>query len=473
MSLDRLAAFASRLRPLLDANALLEDDAVNPASARDAAPVAGERPRLLLRPRDAADVSAILAAATETGQPIVVQGGRTGLAGGARPKPGEAALSLERMRGISPVDPIAATVEIGAGVPLEEVQRSARAAGMYFGVDLGARGTATVGGMIATNAGGIRVLRYGMFREQVAGIEAVLADGTVVDAMRGLPKDNAGYDLRHLFVGSEGTLGIVTRAKLRLRPAPATESAALLSLASLGQAIALLALLRGRLGDLLAAFEIIFPDVYAGTVSHVGIVPPLAPGAGLYVLTDIQGQMPEADVPRFHAVLAEAMEEGLVQDTVLSSSGREFDALWALREGVSDYVFAQGEAHGHDIGVPLGAMEGFLTAAAQRIAAIDAGARIFVFGHLGDGNLHYIVQSHAGAAVTDAVFGTVAEAGGTISAEHGIGADKLHWLSLCRSVAERSVMARLKQALDPAGILNRDRVVPTPPASQRGENAAQ
>ncbi|WP_235897599.1 FAD-binding oxidoreductase [Neoaquamicrobium microcysteis] len=457
---DRIASFIACIRPLLDRNGVLEGDAVGPARDRDATEVPGTRPLALLRPRNAAELSSILSVASQTRQSIVIQGGRTGLAGGARPREGEVAVSLERLRALSLVDEANATIDAEAGVPLELVQKAAREANLYFGIDLGARGTATVGGMISTNAGGIRVLRHGMFRDQVAGIEGVLADGTVVDSLRGLPKDNAGYDLRQLFIGTEGTLGVVTKAKLRLSPAPVTESAALLSLGSVADAITLLAFLRTRIGDLLAAFEMMLPNVYEGSVAHGGLQPPLPFGAAIYVLTDIQGRMPEADTARFHAALAETIEGGLVQDAVLSSSGREFHGLWAIREGINDYIFAQGEACGLDVGVPLAGISSFLSDAERRVCAIDDRARVFVFGHLGDGNLHYIVQTDNADAVTGAVLEAAAKAGGTISAEHGIGQDKREWLHLCRSEADIAIMRRLKRALDPAGILNPERVIP-------------
>ncbi|GHD22373.1 FAD-binding oxidoreductase [Tianweitania populi] len=461
MTPEKSSDFVAYLRAHLDANAFVEGANVNPASVSDGTRVSGFLPSLLLRPRNAADLSLILQTATKLRQSVVIQGGLTGLAGGARPRHGEVAVSLERMRGMSAVNVAEGTIEVEAGVPLQAVQEAAQAAGFMFGVDLGARGSASIGGMIATNAGGIRVLRYGMMRDQVAGLEGVLADGTVIDSMLGLPKDNAGYDLRQLLVGSEGTLGVVTRAKLRLRPAPKSERAALLSLGSVDDAIKLLVFLRERIGDLLAAFEIIFPDVYAGTIAHMGIVPPLPPGAGLYVLTDIQGQTPDADLERFQAALGDAVEIGLCSDAILSSSGREFETLWAIRDGVSDCVYAQGQSYGFDIGVPLNAINRFLKLAADRVSAIDPTARAFIFGHLGDGNLHYIVETEEGADIAKAVLTAVAEAGGTITAEHGIGTDKRDWLHLCRSEAELAVMGRLKRALDPAGILNPERVIST------------
>lgn len=459
---DLVADLLARLPPALRGVAVLMGSDIGPQWRRDGVQVDGARPELVLRPASTAEVAAILSAAQSLGQPLVIQGGRTGLSGGARPRPGEVCLSLDRMTALGPVDPLAATIDADAGVPIARVQQAARDAGLQLAVDWGARGTATVGGAIATNAGGIRVLRHGMFADQTVGLEAVLADGTIVSSLRGLPKDNAGYDLRRLFIGTEGTLGVVTRARLRLKPAPRTEVAALLALPSLGAALALLPFLRLRIDDLLAAFEILFPDVYAGAVATSGLGAPLAMGADLYALIDIQGANPGSDTDRFHAALSGAIQAGLVGDAVITASGREFAQLWALRERVSDFIFALPDIIGHDIGLPLAQMDAFVTKAAQAVARIDPSARRYVFGHLGDGNLHYIVQTRQPGAVTDVVYATVAAMDGTIAAEHGVGQDKVPWLALCRSPAERAVMACLKSALDPSGILNPGRVLPRP-----------
>lgn len=454
-SAERLVARISGL----DAGAVLLGDAVGPAYARDGEPHDGARPALVLRPRDTAQASAMLAAAHALRQPVVIQGGRTGLAGGARPMPGEIAISTERMTGLDPVEPLTATILAGAGVPLQRVQERAADNGLYLGVDLGARGSASIGGTIATNAGGIRVLRYGMMREQVAGLEIVLPDGQVIDALNRPPKDNAGPDLRPIFIGSEGIFGLVTRARLRLHPAPRVTGAALLALASVDAALDLLALLRLHVGDLLSAFEVIDPALYAATLDHLRQAPPLAAGAGLYALVEIHGADPGRDPERFESALADGVEAGLIQDAVLAGSGRETTALWAIRDGISEYIFSQPHMAGHDIGLPLERMVAGIAAIGAAVAAVDSRAQILPFGHLGDGNLHYMVRTTRPEAVTPAVLRAVAQAGGTISAEHGIGQDKLDWLPLVRGPAERHAIAALKAGFDPAGILNPGRVI--------------
>lgn len=456
---DRAAELIGRLRPLLGPGAILTDPGDRAARAGDATPTPGEVPLAVLRPATTDQVATILRHASALGQPVVVQGGRTGLSGGARVRAGEVALSLERLTGLSPPDAVSRRIVAGAGVALERVQSAARAAGLQFPVDLGARGSATIGGMIATNAGGIRVLRHGMMRAQVAGLEAVLPDGTVLRHMTGAIKDNAGPDLTRALIGSEGVLGVVTAASLRLIAAPATEAAALIAVGDLPGAIRLLTFLRGRIEDLIASYEIVFPDVYAGAAACAGTAP-LPSGAGLYVLTDIQGQSLATDETRFRDALEEAAGNGLIDDAVISGNGREYNALWSLREAASAFIFSLDDVVGHDIGLPLDRMPEFMNAASAAIGAADPQARALVFGHLGDGNLHYIVETRHPDRITPLVMTAVANCGGTVSAEHGLGQDKAAYLPLTRSPGEIALLRLLKTTLDPADILNPGRVLP-------------
>lgn len=452
--MDELLA---RLAEALPPAALVAGEDIAPRYQEDRRGRPSARPRFVLRPGSTAEVAAVLALCSAARQPLVTQGGRTGLSGAHRIGEGEAVLSLERMTALGPVDAGGATVLAEAGVPLERVQDAAAAAGLLFGVDIGARGTATVGGNVATNAGGIRVLRYGMFRAQVAGLEAVLADGTVLRSLRGLAKDNSGYDLSQLFIGSEGTLGVVTRALLRLHPRPAEEAAALIALPSLAAVGGLLAQLRRDLGPALSAYELMLPGAYDGVVAHLRIAPPLSAPAPVYVLAEAQSAR-EGGSEAFLSSLMAALEAGLAEDAVVSRSARDFAALWALRDGMADFIRACPDGVSADISLPPARLAEFLPAAEAAVRAVDPAARFLVFGHYGDGNLHYALDSAARQAALDPVYRLAALHGGSISAEHGIGVDKKGWLPLTRSAGEIATMRRLKSALDPAGILNPGRI---------------
>ncbi|GAA2844479.1 FAD/FMN-containing dehydrogenase [Aminobacter aminovorans] len=454
----------SILQARLDKAAILAGDAIDPRYSDDLAGEPGARPELVLRPRSTDEVAEILKACNDACQPLVVQGGRTGLSGGARVLAGEAVLSLERMTALQEVEPTAATIVADAGVPLQLVQEKADAADLVFGVDIGARGTATIGGNVATNAGGIRVLRYGSFRAQVLGLEAVLADGSVLSSLKGLAKDNSGYDLSQLFIGCEGTLGVVTRACLRLHPRPVTQSAAFCSLPSLEAAFGLLKFLRARLGNLLSGFEVILAPLMGDMVAALGLTAPVALSSPVYVLADIQGMTPQADEEALVETLSQAIEHGLVEDVVVSQSEREFRALWTLRDDVNRFLFAEEAMLSLDVSLPLPEMGAFLDMARAAQGQVDPGAQDYVFGHLGDGNLHYVVRTDRPDDVASAVFDCVAKSGGSISAEHGIGLDKKAYLHLTRSPGEISAMRRLKAALDPNNILNPGRIFDMPPA---------
>ncbi|MDH6232314.1 FAD/FMN-containing dehydrogenase [Mesorhizobium soli] len=448
----------SQLQSRLDRAAILVGEAIDPRYGDDLSGKPGERPEVVLRPRYTSDVAEILKACNAACQPLVIQGGRTGLSGGARVLAGEVVLSLERMTSLGEVETTASTIIAEAGVPLQAAQEKADAAGFVFGVDIGARGTATIGGNISTNAGGIRVLRYGNFRTQVLGVEAVLADGSVVSSLKGLAKDNTGYDLSHLFIGSEGTLGVVTRACLRLHPKPISQAVAFCALPSLEKAMALLQFLRARLGTLLSGFEIIFDPLMSEMTEALGLQAPVPLTTPVYVLTDIQGMSPETDETVFAEALGQAIEDGMVSDAVVSQSEREFQALWALRDDCNTYLFGLGPMLSLDVSLPLPRMGEFLARARTTQNSVDATARDYIFGHLGDGNLHYCVVTERPDAVAEAVFGCVAQAGGSISAEHCIGLNKKSYLHLSRSDAEITAMRRMKAALDPNNILNPGRI---------------
>ncbi len=434
-----------------------------------AAAPGGAAPLITLRPRSTEDVSAMLDACNRHRQPVAVIGGGTGFNGGNQVQPGEIGLSLERMSRVSRVDTVAGTVVAEAGAILQSVQQAADDAGYRLGLDLGARGSCTIGGNIATNAGGSRVIRYGMCRAQVLGLEAVLADGTIVSSMRGLAKDNAGYDLKQLFIGSEGTLGVVTKACLRLHERPASGLAVLVALPDLASALELLRVVGAALGTGLSAFEIIWGDVYDGVIAaglHGEGSVPLPAGSPLYALIDCQWTRGADLSEAVEATLTESIGRGIALDAVLSRSEAEYARLWRVREGCAELILGKTDCYGFDVGIPLAHMETFVSAARAELARQEPNARVHVFGHLGDGNLHFIVETKTPAKASDIVYAQVATAGGTIAAEHGIGLEKKPYLQLCRSDAEIALMRLLKRTLDPNNILNPGRVIDIAPAAE-------
>jgi FAD/FMN-containing dehydrogenase len=414
---------------------------------------------VVVRPADTGQVAAVLAACHDTGTPVVPQGGNTGLVGGGVPRGGEVVLSLARLDGLGPVDPVAAQMAAGAGATLEAVQRHAGAAGLAFGVDHGARSGATIGGMIATNAGGAQVVRHGTMRAQVMGVEAVLADGRVLDRMAGLLKDTAGYDLTQLLIGSEGTLGVVTRARLRLVPAPAHVVTALVAVADTGAAVEVMQAVRGRAPSL-NAVELFYADGLRLVRAHRQMGPPFAAEYPVYVLVECGADEDPLEE------LAAALEDVPALDVAVADDSARRAALWTYREAHNEAIAAAGVPHKLDVTVRLGDLAAFERRVRVAIDEVAPGSRTIIYGHVGDGNLHVNVlgPDPGDEAVDEAVLRLVAEFGGSISAEHGVGVAKSRWLHLTRGEHEIAAMAAIKRALDPRGILNPGAVLPTPGA---------
>jgi FAD/FMN-containing dehydrogenase len=423
-------------------------------------------PAALVRPRTTEQVATALSICNHHRQPVVAQGGMTGLTGAAVPRPGDVALSLERLVGIEELDPDAATMTVWAGTTLEAAQQAALGAGFELTYDLGARGSCTVGGNVATNAGGNRVIRYGMAREHVLGLEVVLADGTVLTSLNKLLKNNAGFDLKQLFIGSEGTLGVVTRVVLRIRPAPAARTTALLACPDYGAVLDVLSEVR-RDASNLTAFEVMWPDYYwmlAGR--RGGITPPIDTGDGLGVLIELSGNDPAADEHLVELLVGSAIERGSATDAFVARSQADTDAIWGMREaGPMDGI--EGLCH-FDLGLPTGSIDGFVVEARRRLRQEWPEVVSFAFGHIGDSNLHFNATIDPGRPPSDPavahrmeeiVYATVAEWGGSISAEHGIGTIKKPYLHHSRTEAELDVMRRIRTALDPHAILNRGKVI--------------
>ncbi|WP_234262782.1 FAD-binding oxidoreductase [Hydrogenophaga sp. NFH-34] len=424
-------------------------------------------PLAVVRPASTAEVAATLRICHAHGVAVVPQGGLTGLCGGGRAQGGEIALSLERMTGIEEIDPAAATMTLAAGTPLETVQQAADAAGFFCPLDLGARGSCAIGGNLSTNAGGNRVIRYGMAREMVLGLEVVMADGTVVNSLNKMIKNNAGFDLKHLFIGSEGTLGVITRIVLRLFPKPGSRMVAMCACEDYATVLRLLGEARSGLGPLMSAFEVMWPDYWGRAVNELRARNPFAgddTAYGAYVLIEALGTDPEADLPRFEAWLERLLEQGVVPNAVVAQSLADEQALWGVRD-------ACGELHqtwpGHlafDIGLPQTAMDHYARACKAELAEKVPGCETVFYGHIGDGNVHIVAYRAGDAeqpkdAVEEVVYGLVQKFGGTVSAEHGIGTLKRRWLGHARSPEQIELMRTLKLALDPKGILNPGKVL--------------
>jgi FAD/FMN-containing dehydrogenase len=421
-----------------------------------------QRPRAVLRPRSVAEVSAALKLCHEAGIAVVPQGGLTGLAGGATPQAGQVVLSLERLKGIEEIDPDSATMIVLAGTPLEMAQKAADEAGLYLALDIGSRGSCQIGGNIATNAGGNHVIRYGMARAQVLGLETVLADGTILTSLTKAMKNNAGYDLNQLFIGSEGTLGIVTRIVLRLHPRPRSKSTALVATFGYDATVRLLRRLQRDLGEI-SAFEAMWPDFYRYVTDLPATgVKPMADTHPFYALIEFQCSEPERDGARLEECLGAAIEAGDARDALIAQSEREARSFWTIREGAAldqlPYLI------NFDVSAPTAQLGALAERSKSALVARWPEGLFFVYGHIGDGNIHLSAwaggtQEQVAHEMDEIVYGEVRRIGGSISAEHGIGSLKRAYLGHSRSVAEIDVMRRIKTALDPKGILNPGKVI--------------
>ena len=404
----------------------------------------------VVRPADTEQVATCVRLCADAGVPITAQGGNTGLAGGAVPADGGMVLSLRRLDAVAEVDQAAAELRAQAGAPLAAVQRQARAAGWDFGVDLAARDSATVGGMVATNAGGLRVIRHGPMRAQLLGAEAVLASGAVVRRMEGPAKDSVGYDIAGLLAGSEGTLGILTAVRLRLVPAYAERAVAVVGVDGVPDAIQVLGELRRRT-DLLDAAELMFAegvDLGCGTNK---LRPPLDRSYPAYLLVETPGTGGGAE--QLASLLADIPQ---VRDASLAADGAGRARLWRYREAHTEAIATLGTALKLDVAVPVARLPELAAVVDEVTRSVAPGARTHMFGHLGEGNLHINVVDaiQEADALTDALLTEVGRLGGSIAAEHGVGRAKRAWLGLSRSAAEIEAMRAIKAALDPAGVLN-------------------
>ncbi|HEY9163443.1 MAG TPA: FAD-binding oxidoreductase [Magnetovibrio sp.] len=430
------------------------------------------------KPANTQEVAEIVKLCAAARVPIVAQGGNTGLVGGAVPEDA-IVLSLERMNTIEAVDPVNLTMTVQAGCILADVQTAAADAGAYFPLSLGAEGSCRIGGNLSTNAGGVHVLRYGNARDLVLGLEVVLADGRVWNGLRGLRKDNTGYDLKALFLGAEGTLGIITRAVLRLYPKPQSTCVALAGCGSAEAALELFQTARSRAGEVLSACE------YMNTLSldlaekHIAAAKcPLEGRHAAYVLLEFTSSDADADLNALmEAVLSDAFEAACVEDAVIAQSHAQAQAIWALREAVPEAQKLEGGSIKHDVSVPVSKVAEFLGLGTELVERLIPNVRTCAFGHIGDGNIHFNLTQPEGAdkqafldqwdATNRAVHDVVMAMNGSFSAEHGVGRLKTGEMARLKDPVELDLMRTLKAALDPLGVLNPGKVLPTATEDQK------
>ena len=449
-----MSELLEKLSKVVSAGGLISGDALTERDFPGA-----NLPIALVRPKATEEVAQILRICHQAGQPIVPHGGLTGLVDATQSNQQELALSLERMNTIEEIDVQSRTMTVQAGVPLQTVQEKADEAGMLFPLDLGARGTATIGGNVSTNAGGNRVIRYGMMRDQVLGLEVVLADGTIISSMNKILKNNTGYDLKQLFIGSEGTLGVVTRLVLRMRPLPVSQEMALLAIDDFTKVTEFLNHIDSALGGTLSAYEVLWQDYYQlVTQPPAEGRAPLPDNYQYYVLLEALGGSITADQERFVTALTEALEQELIADAVIAQNQGERDALWAIRDDVGQ-VAQNAPIFAFDISVSLNHMESYVEELKASLTERWPDHSCMIFGHLGDGNLHIIVGNgdssiEAKKAIDETVYAGLPARGGSVSAEHGIGLQKREYLSWSRNSDEINLMKMLKQSLDPKDILN-------------------
>jgi len=415
-------------------------------------------PQLVVRPDSTEIVSKLLKYCNAHQLSVVTQGGMTGLAGGATPRANEIALSLERMNGILELDHQSMTITVKSGTQLQLIQQAADAAGLRLPLDLGARGSCQIGGNVATNAGGNQVLSFGMARALVLGLEAVKADGTIVATHNKMLKNNAGYDLKQLFIGSEGTLGVITEVVLRLFPASRNKHTALVSLGSFEDVIKLLHIAQSGFARL-SAFEVMWDDYFLRAVAETeNTSDPFDKTYPYYVLLESENDSLDC----FQEILFELLENGTLLDAAIAQSGKDSDQFWAIRDAIGELLSQITDAANFDIGLPISRMQTFLEKAQGKLSSRFDNLQTITFGHLADGNIHMIAWTdgkHSSHEIYKVVYELLQEFEGTVTAEHGIGVMKTNYLKLCRSPEEIELMKTLKQALDPNNILNPGRVL--------------
>jgi len=418
--------------------------------------------RAIVEPETTEEVAAIMRCCNDAGQTVVPFGGMTNLVQGCATTPDDIVLSLKRLNRIEDVDPSAGVLTAQAGATLQQAQIAAAAEDLFFPVDIGARGNCQLGGRGASNAGGNKVIRYGMTRDTVLGLEAVLPDGTVISSLNRYIKNNSGFDLKHMFIGSEGVLGVITRVVFRLRATARGHNVALVACENFDAVVATLEIANRTLSSTLSAFEVMWNSFYELAVEPQGRLPaPLQPGAALFVLIETMGSDQEHDMAAFEAMLEDLMERGLLVDGVLAKSAKERGQIWQVRDEVEPVI---GGSHNFDVSLRSAEIGDYVVQVEAAISKLYPEARVVAFGHLGDNNVHVSVRGiewndESIRSVEHAVYGCLESFAGAISAEHGIGLEKRAYLPISRSDAEIELMKSLKRMLDPNNILNPGKVV--------------
>ncbi|MFT4666141.1 MAG: FAD/FMN-containing dehydrogenase [Polaribacter sp.] len=421
--------------------------------------------KAVVLPRSTQDVSDIMKICHSHQQPVVVHGGLTNLVGSTETHPDEVVIAMEKMTDILEIDEQSRTMIVQSGVILENIQQGASRKNLLFPLNFGAKGSAQIGGIISTNAGGLRVFRYGMTRNLVLGLEAVLADGTIISSLKKIIKDNSAYDLKQLFIGSEGTLGVITKAVLKLVEAPKSRTTAFVAFNDYEKVISFLKYMDQNMAGTLSGFELIWGNSYQLMTSPpASQKPPLPHGFNYYVLLEGLGANPERDQQLLEDLLAEAFEKEMIEDAAIATSESDLEWFWKVREDVHVISSQCNHDQHFDISLPIPLIGETVESITKELHSIPEVEKAFAFGHVADGNIHFIVgkTEHTPAviqAINEAVYSPLKTLGGSVSAEHGIGLHKKAYLSLCRTEEEIGLMKQLKMAMDPLGILNRGKVL--------------
>ena len=446
------------MRDALAPDLYLTGDKVHEAYAKDWSEAAAHLPEVVLRPRTVEDLSSVLELASKTGQRLVTQGGRTGLAGGATPQQSEWALSTERLNQIIAIDPVGKTITVEAGVTLQQIQDAARDYGLMFPLDLGARGTATAGGIASTNAGGNQVIQYGVTRNLILGLTAVLPDGRIMAQDNRLLKNNAGFDLKQLLIGSEGVLGVIACVTFRLFPQREVVKTAICAARDF-DAVTDLLFFASKAFQGLSSFEVLWDDYMQQLYAVTERTKLFSTDYPFHILLEVESS---DDTGLFETELMKAVEKGVIDDALIASNEGQRQTFWRYRDGIADMLSDFAPNVNFDIGIPITQMKAFTQDVSEALRTQFAGIRMVTFGHIGDGNLHICCTTgndEDQVPIEDLVFAKTTAIGGTITAEHGIGILKKPWLKDCRSPEEIAIMKQLKGLLDPQNILNKGRVI--------------